>query len=72
MLMEYDWPGNVRETRNVVERLAILADDKIITPADIINIVDLSYGMDLPTSAPVLPAQSAPGAIAAGNSIPPR
>ena len=72
MLMEYDWPGNVRETRNVVERLAILADDKIITPADIINIVDLSYGMDLPTSSPEPPTRTSPGDRPAENSIPPR
>ena len=25
----YDWPGNVRELRNLVERIAILADDNI-------------------------------------------
>jgi len=72
MLMEYDWPGNVRETRNVVERLAILADDNIITPADIINIVDLSYGMDLPKSSPEPSAQPMPDNKTAENSIPPR
>lgn len=30
-LMEYDWPGNVRQLRNVVERAASLAEDGIIT-----------------------------------------
>ncbi|MDF1535564.1 MAG: sigma-54 dependent transcriptional regulator [bacterium] len=29
-LVGYQWPGNVRELRNVVERLAIIAPDKII------------------------------------------
>ena len=26
-LWEYDWPGNVREVENLVERLSILSDD---------------------------------------------
>ncbi|MGK7345131.1 MAG: sigma-54-dependent transcriptional regulator [Candidatus Nitrospinota bacterium M3_3B_026] len=30
-LMEYDWPGNVRQLRNVVERAASLAEDGLIT-----------------------------------------
>lgn len=27
---KYDWPGNIRELRNVIERLAILAEDEIV------------------------------------------
>jgi len=30
LLMGYHWPGNVRELENVIERAAILADDKVI------------------------------------------
>jgi len=30
MLMRYDWPGNVRQLRNTVERLVILADGQIL------------------------------------------
>jgi DNA-binding NtrC family response regulator len=30
MLTSYDWPGNVRQLRNTVERLVILADDRIL------------------------------------------
>ena len=29
-LMNHDWPGNVRQLKNVVERLVIMADDKIL------------------------------------------
>ena len=34
-LMQYDWPGNIRELKNVIERLAALKDDGIITPKDL-------------------------------------
>jgi Nif-specific regulatory protein len=33
ILTEYNWPGNVREMENLVERLAILAEEPQISPA---------------------------------------
>jgi PAS domain S-box-containing protein len=33
-LQAYDWPGNIRELQNVLERAAILADGPILTVAD--------------------------------------
>jgi len=30
-LLNYDWPGNIRELANVLERAQILADDNLIT-----------------------------------------
>ncbi|MCS7229600.1 MAG: sigma-54 dependent transcriptional regulator [Candidatus Kryptonium sp.] len=35
VLLDYDWPGNIRELENVVERAAILAKDDIIRPEDL-------------------------------------
>jgi DNA-binding NtrC family response regulator len=36
-LKEFDWSGNVRELRNVVERLIILSEKNKITINDVIK-----------------------------------
>jgi DNA-binding NtrC family response regulator len=46
-LLNYDWPGNVRELENTVHRAVILASDKIIRRAHLVNIVDESPRLDL-------------------------
>jgi len=35
-LLNYDWPGNIREVKNVIERILVLRGNK-----DIINVEDL-------------------------------
>jgi len=35
VLLDYDWPGNIRELRNVIERTALLSNSELITTADI-------------------------------------
>ena len=42
-LQELDWTGNIRELRNVVERLIILSEDSI-TEQDVVNYVQPSSG----------------------------
>lgn len=31
--MQYDWPGNIRELRNTIERMIFLSDQSLITVA---------------------------------------
>jgi two-component system response regulator HydG len=39
MLMRYEWPGNIRELENCMERAVILARGEIIAPADLPPII---------------------------------
>jgi DNA-binding NtrC family response regulator len=36
VLQNYDWPGNIRELENVIERLAIMTENGAVTAADVI------------------------------------
>ncbi len=35
LLKKYNWPGNIRELENVIEKLVILCKDKVIRPEDL-------------------------------------
>ncbi len=35
MLMEYDWPGNIRELENMIERLSVLVEESVIQTDDL-------------------------------------
>lgn len=36
-LLDYDYPGNVRELENIIERIVALTDGKEITPSDLLS-----------------------------------
>lgn len=37
VLLNYDWPGNIRELENVIERVMVTMDDQIITKKNIVQ-----------------------------------
>lgn len=39
-LMSYDYPGNVRELENIIERTAALTDEDVIRPKDVLHSFD--------------------------------
>lgn len=56
LLLHHDWPGNVREVRNAIERAMILEDSSNITPASL----PLSLTGTTEMSAPSAPVEAFP------------
>src|SRR5262249_53537422 len=52
-LLAYAWPGNIRELGNVIERVALLAEDELVT-ADMV-------GLQVAGEAPPAPSAAAAG-----------
>ena len=42
LLIDFDWPGNVRQLKNVVERLVIMAEEKILDHHHLVNNLQVS------------------------------
>jgi len=56
-LAAYEWPGNVRELGNVIERVALLTDEAIVTAA-MLALPVTAPGEDLPETEPAPPRAS--------------
>ena len=54
-LIQHDWPGNIRELANVLERAQILAEDNYITLDDLPD-----YLLDIHSSAPLSEEEDSP------------
>jgi sigma-54 dependent transcriptional regulator, acetoin dehydrogenase operon transcriptional activator AcoR len=50
-LCRYEWPGNLRELRNVVEAAALLTDGNVVTPQELPSAVRAAPPPRLPPSA---------------------
>lgn len=46
--MGYDWPGNIRELKNMVERVMVMATDDVITKDDLPRFFCDTAGLDVP------------------------
>lgn len=49
-IKNYPWPGNIRELKNVVDKLSVLSDERIITLEKLIEIVPDIRNRNLPVS----------------------
>ncbi len=54
MMKDYNWPGNIRELRNIVERAAIISSGDEITP----DALSLYPVVERPKAAPWVPAHT--------------
>ena len=52
-LLEYDWPGNVREMENTLERIVLIHDKPIITEAEILSILNKNKDSFTPDTSKV-------------------
>jgi len=52
LLAAYRWPGNIRELRNVIERIVVLENDELVLPehlpAEILRRMERTEGMPQP------------------------
>lgn len=39
MILSYSWPGNIRELKNIVERIVLLEDDTVLKPSHLPEII---------------------------------
>jgi Nif-specific regulatory protein len=70
-LVAYDWPGNVRQLRNVLERLALLAESRLISAAEVNAVLTNERQQDVAAwPQPLLdPAPAAPSALRAYQPV---
>jgi DNA-binding NtrC family response regulator len=60
ILIDYEWPGNIRELRNLIESVVVMMPGRTITPADIPPAIRTRGTPNLPV--PVLPPGSSDSA----------
>ena len=50
LMLSYRWPGNIRELRNVIERLVVLESTEIILPEHLPKEITRQMAADVPLS----------------------
>ncbi len=69
ILMEYDWPGNVREIKNAVESAAVLATGDTIGPEGFTDLLARASARNAQAAAPALPPLAPSVSIALGTPL---
>ena len=77
VMSAYDYPGNVRELRNLVERLAILCEGPVVTRTDALELLPRGRALvpppapeGVPANVTALPSPGAEAALTAAASTP--
>ena len=52
IIENYDWPGNIRELKNVVEQLSVLSEEKLITAEYLVDFMPQILQRNLPVLSP--------------------
>ena len=63
-MLNYDWPGNVREVRNTIERVVVMSADEIVTRDDLPG--EIRKALHLDAGVGTFPPRSAGAAAAPG------
>ena len=58
-MMDYHWPGNVKELRNIIERAILLRQGPVLRPAELLNHRQRASDDELPADARLLKANRA-------------
>jgi two-component system NtrC family response regulator len=51
LFCDYDWPGNIRQLQNAIERMVVLCPANVITAADLPEFLQMSAGGVMPKEA---------------------
>jgi transcriptional regulator with PAS, ATPase and Fis domain len=49
LLERYSWPGNIRELKNVAEKVSVLSEERMLSADELIEFLPLNNGRSLPT-----------------------
>ncbi len=51
LMMQYNWPGNIRELKNVAEQVSVLAEERLISPEDLLLYIPNLMNRNLPSKS---------------------